>query len=472
MAGVFFFLPGCILMVNDEQPALFEPSESETAADRSPPPGTTRPAPRFNRPERLQGEMRSESLDQRLDADHPARVIWNLVEALDLTPLYERIRAVEGEAGRNATDPRVLFALWLFACTQSVGSARELDRLCREHRAYEWLRGGVPINYHLLADFRVKHQELLDQLLSETLAGLSLEGLVHLECVAQDGMRIRASAGTSSFDRQPKLEETLQQARAHVVKLRTEAEADPGASTRRQQKARERAAREKVERIEKALEHVKQVAEQREARKKGDGPAARASTTDPEARNMKMPDGGFRPAFNVQFATDTASGIITGVDVINQGTDAGQMKPMVDQIEERLGQPPAKMTTDGGFATVEDIEKTTAAGTTVFTPVKQAKQQIEAGKDPYAPRPGDSPIISDWRQRMGTEMARLIYKLRAQTAELTNARMRNQGLYQVNVRGLAKVKAVILWHVLAHNLLRAEVLRTAALRAELETAQA
>lgn len=452
-------------MIHDEQPALFAPADA-TTADQSPSQPTSRPTPRFNRPERLQGEMRCESLDQRLDPDHPARVIWHLVDRLDLSCLYERIRAVEGEAGRNPSDPRVLFALWLFACTQSVGSARKLETLCYEHRAFEWLRGGVAVNYHLLADFRVDNQELLDQLFTESLAGLLQEGLIDLACVAQDGMRLRASAGTSSFARQPKLEESLQQARAHVEKLRSEFETDSAGSTRRQRKARERAAREKVERLEKALDHVKQIAEQREARKKGDGAAARASTTDPEARNMKMPDSGFRPAVNVQFATDTKTGIITGVDVTNQGTDAGQMKPMVDQIEERLGQPPEKITADGGFATIEDIEKTTEAGTTVFTPIKQAKQQIEAGKDPYAPKPGDSQIIIEWRQRMGTTAAMLIYKLRAQTAELTNARMRNQGLYQVNVRGLAKVKTIMLWHALAQNLLRAEVLRaTAALRA-------
>jgi transposase len=454
-------------MIHDEQPALFTPTEAAAGDPTPTPAATARPAPRVNRPERTQGEMRCESLDQRLDPDHPARLVWKLVEGLDLSALYDRIRAVEGQAGRNPSDPRVLFALWLYACTQSVSSARALETLCFEHRAYEWLRGGVPVNYHMLADFRVDHYDLLDQLFTSSLAGLLQEGLIHLDCAAQDGMRVRASAGTSSFKREPKLEESLQQARDHVEKLRAEFEADANI-TARQKSARERGARERVERVEKALEHVKEIAQQRESRKKGDGAAARASTTDPEARNMKMPDSGFRPAYNVQFATDTESGIILGLDVINQGTDAGQMKPMVDQIEERLGQPPEKMTSDGGFSTLEDIEKTTQAGTTVFTPVKETKKQIEAGKDPYAPKAGDSPIIADWRQRMGTEMAKAIYKLRAQTAELTNARMRNQGMYQVNVRGLAKVKTFVLWYALAQNLLRGASLRVAALRAELE----
>jgi transposase len=451
-----------VTMSHEEQPVLFSETELAAAAGDAAPPNLPRPAPRYNRPERFQGEMRSESLDQRLDADHFARVIWKFVEAVDLSPLYDRIRAVEGAAGRNPSDPRVLFALWLYAYSQGVGSARQLEVLCHEHRAFEWLRGGVSVNYHLLADFRVDHQDLLEQLLTESLAGLVQEGLVDLQCAAQDGLRVRASAGTSSFARQPKLEESLQQARAHVEKLRAENENDVAGATQRQKKARERAAREKAERIAKALEHVQEIAKQREARKKGDGAASRASTTDPEARNMKMPDGGFRPAYNAQLATDTKSGIIIGVDVTNQGSDAGQMKPMVEQIETRLGQAPEQLTADGGFATIEDIEETTKAGTTVYTPIKQAKKQIAEGHDPYAAKPGDSATIADWRQRMGTDMAKLIYNQRAQTAELINARMRNQGLYQVKVRGLAKVKTVLLWYALVLNLVRAETLRAQA----------
>lgn len=213
--------------------------------------------------------------------------------------------------------------------------------------------------------------------------------------------------------------------------------------------------------MDQALEAVKQIAEQREKRKKGDGASARASTTDPEARNMKMGDGGFRPAYNVQMVTDAESGIILNMDVINEGSDAGQMKPMMDEIEEDLGQAPEKLLTDGGFSTIDDIEQTTQGGTTVYTPVKEEDKQKQAGKDPFAPKKGDSPIIAEWRKRMGTPAALELYKLRAPTAELPNARLRNQGVYQMNVRGLAKVKAALWWHVLALNLLRAETLRAA-----------
>lgn len=444
--------------MNDPQPMLFSiPETTPTAVP------TTRerpkPTPRLNKPERLQAEMRCESLDQRLDPDHTARVIWHLVQGLDLSSLYQKIDAVEGGAGRNASDPQVLFALWLYAATDSISSARELERLCFEHRAYEWLRGNVPVNYHMLADFRVQHGDLLKELQVESLAGLIAEGLVSLEVAAQDGMRVRASAGSSSFRRQPTLEEAQREAREHLDKLQRESETDTAGPTVRQQKARERAARERLERVNKAIEAAKHIAEQREKRKKGDGETARASTTDPDARNMKMGDSGFRPAFNVQMATDAESGIILNMDVINEGSDAGQMKPMMDDIKANVDQAPKILLTDGGFSTINDIEETTAGGTTVYTPVKEEAKQKKAGKDPFAPKPNDSPIISAWRQRMGTDAAKELYKLRAPTAELPNARLRNQGVYQMRVRGLAKVKAALWWHVLVLNLMRAEALR-------------
>jgi transposase len=449
-------------MTDKTHAGLFPESEPEalaTPAGASMPRSSVPPAPRINKPERCQVEMRCESLDQRLDADHTARVIWQLVQGLDLSVLYQRIEAVEGIAGRNASDPRVLFALWLYAAVDGVSSARELERLCAEHRAYEWLRGYVPVNYHLLADFRVQHGELLKQLQVDALAGLLREGLVSLACVAQDGMRVRASAGGSSFRRQPSLHKARQQARTHLEELERVAAADAAGQTMRQQKARERAARERLERVGKALAAVKHMAQQREKRKKGDGKTARASTTDPEARNMKMGDGGFRPAYNVQMATDAASGLILNMEVVNEGSDAGQMKPMMDEIQANLGQVPQNLLTDGGFSTIEDIEQTTQGGTTVYTPVKEEAKQKDAGKDPFAPKPKDSATIAEWRQRMGTDAAQQLYKLRAPTAELPNARLRNQGIYQMRVRSLAKVKAVLWWHVLALNLLRARVLR-------------
>lgn len=415
---------------------------------------------RINKPERFQGEMHMESLDQRLDTDHEARVVWSVVEGLDLSPLYQQIDAVEGVPGRNASDPRVLFALWLYAAVDGVGSARRLETLCHDHRAYEWLRGGVAVNYHMLADFRVQHGELLKQIQADSLAGMLAEGLISLETAAQDGMRIRAHAGSHSFRRLPTLEEAQRQAREHLEKIERESDEDPNMTTR-QKKAKERAARERDERVAKAIEAVKDIAQQRDKRKKGDGATARASTTDPDARRMKMGDGGFRPAFNMQMATDTASGIILGMEVVNEGSDAGQMKPMMDDIKDTLGAAPANVLGDGGFSTHDDIEATEQGGTTVYSPVREEEKQKKAGKDPFTAKPGDSPIIGAYRERMGTDAAKELYKLRASTAELSNARVRNQGVYQLPVRGLAKVKSALWWHVLAINLLRARVLRAA-----------
>jgi transposase len=445
-----------------EQPALFSAAELQAASPPSQPATlktAARPAARLNRPERLQGEYRAESLDERLDADHPVRAVWSYVESLDLSELLDSVKAVEGHVGRNATDCRVLFALLLWAAIDGVASAHEIDRLSRRDRAYEWLRGGVPLNYHMISDFRVEHPALLDRVLSESLACLMNEGLVQLQTTAQDGMKVRASAGLNSFRREPKLQEHLEKAQEHVRHLREQAD-DPNVG-QRHKKARERAAREKVERLQAALKNREQLAADREARKKGDGVKTRCSSTDPEARKMQMSDGGFRPAYNVQFATDADTKIIVAVDVVNQGNDAGQMQPLIEQIQERLDKVPDNHLADGGFSTKKDIEETTKLGTTVYVPVKEEEQQKAKGQNPFEPKKRDQPEVANWRERMGTPLAKEIYKLRGETAEWVNAGMRNRGMQQFVVRGLAKVKTVVLWSVLAHNFLRAEALRAA-----------
>jgi hypothetical protein len=228
----------------------------------------------------------------------------------------------------------------------------------------------------------------------------------------------------------------------------------------RQQAAKKRAAQERTERLKRALEEREQVAAQREARKKGSGVEARASSTDPEARRMKMGDGGTRPAYNVQFSTDTTALVITGVIVNNVGSDAGGMRPMIEQHVERYGQAPKEMLTDGGFSTLDDIEQVESNHSTlVYTPVKEEDKKRAKGLDPFAPCRGDSEIIQRWRQRMGTDAAKELYKERAASAELSNAHARNRGLRQFLVRGTAKVKTIALWFAVAHNLKRALTLR-------------
>jgi len=337
-----------------------------------------------------------------------------------------------------------------------VGSARELNRLCRQHVAYRWICGGVSMNYHTLSDFRTQHVELLDRLLTESAASLMAQGLVTLDRVAQDGMKVRASAGAASFRRQPTLEEALAEAEEQVARLREELEADPAASKTRQQAARKRAAEERAARIRAALDQLPKIAE---SKKPKDREKARASTTDADARVMKMGDGGFRPAFNVQLATTTDSQIITGVEVTNSGGDQGQMSPMVQQHQQRYGQVPDEALVDGGFAKKEDIEKVEQGGTTVYAPVQKSK---DPERDPHTPRDDDSPEVAGWRQRMATDEAKAIYRQRAATAECVNALARNRGLQRFLVRGLQKVKAIALWYALVHNVMRAVTLRAEA----------
>lgn len=440
---------------------LFDLNELGTI-DGAGPEVRTGAAPRLRRPERQQGEFRLVVLDRWLPADHQVRAVWEYVCQVDLGPLLARIQAVQGKPGRDATDPRILLCLWLYATLEGIGSARELDRLCTEHLAFMWICGGVTVNYHLLADFRVDHADVLDRLLTHSVAVLRREGLVDLECVAQDGMRVRASAGASSFRRRGKLEDYLHEAQVQVQRLQQELQHDPAAPQRQRQAAQQRAARERVERIEHALVELEKIEASREARKKGSGDQARASLTDPEARKMKMPDGGFRPAYNAQLATDTQSRIIVGVDMTNAVSDGGQMGPMLDEIKERHHQAPQAYLVDGGFTSRADISyAATQHQVIVYAPIKDEHKKLAAGQDPYAPQPRDSQAVQQWRQRMGTEEAQRLYRLRSATAEWTNAQARNRGLYRVTVRGLAKVKAVLLLYALVHNFVQGEALRAA-----------
>ncbi len=414
---------------------------------------------RFQRAERLQMEWRPLSLDQLLAEDHTARLVWAYVDSLDLTELYAKIRAVFGTTGRNPIDPKILLALWLMATIDGIGSARRLDRLCKEQIPYQWLLGGVSVNYHTLADFRVDHAEFLDGLLTQSVAVLLHQGLVELTRIAQDGMRVRAWAGSNSFRRKPTLDQCLEEAERHLEELKQEAEEDASAEDRRAKAAKERAAKEQRDRLKKALEERETLVPKMERRKKGSGEKARASMTDPEARKMKMGDGGFRPAYNVQFATTAETLVIVGADVTNAGTDGGQMQPMVAQIESRHGTRPRDYLADGGFVSLDDITTLEKLGIKTYLPIMEKDKKLAKGIDPFAPVKGDSEEVKTWRARMGTEAAQEIYRQRGVTAEFPNATCRNRNLKQLNVRGLVKAKAVTLWQALAHNFQRTLDLR-------------
>jgi transposase len=474
--------------------ALFEglpvPGDSAAALKRSTPKG----APRVQSAVRNQVELRACDLDSALPAEHQARAVWAFVQSLDLQALYAQIRAVEGSVGRAPIDPAILMSLWLYATLDGVGSARELDRLCDSCDAYRWLCGGVGVNHHTLGDFRVEHAQWLDSQLTRNVAALLSQGLVSMNRVAHDGMRVRAHAGAASFRRRETLEQLMQDAQAQVEALKQEVGDDPGAGTRRVRAARQRAASEREQRLERALEAMDEIDKSLSGKGKqrqADGTRAdttqdesdrtetpvdaqvageqsaedqpqeakrakkpkepRVSTTDCEARVMKMADGGFRPALNAQLAVDTGTLIITGVDLINSGSDMSQMLPMHEQHQDRYARVPEQWLADGGFAKHGHIEQLEARATKVFAPVVAPKDKQ---RDRYAPLPGDSQALSQWRERMGTDAAKLIYKERAASIECTNAHLRNRGLQRFNVRGLNKARAVLLWHALAHNLKR------------------
>jgi hypothetical protein len=311
------------------------------------------------------------------------------------------------------------------------------------------LCGGVSLNYHTLNDFRTGHEAAVDDLLTQMLAVLLRAGIVHIDRVSQDGTRVRASAGTASFRRRPRLEEHLKQARAHLQALKAQAD-DPASAQRRA--ARRRGAAGRQARLEQALQELTalEAAKAQQKSKPSQKQPPRASSTDPEARLMRMPDGGTRPAYNVQFATDTHSRAVVGVDVTQAGSDAGQDAPMRRSIQERTGSKVREQLTDGGYVSLEGIKQATAAGVTVYLPVPKPRKE---GVDPHKPKRGDAPAVAAWRVRMGTAEAKTIYKERAATSETVNAEVKSyRGLGQLTVRGRRKVRCVALWAGLAYNL--------------------
>jgi transposase len=424
--------------------------------EQAPPPAdaASRAAPRMREPRRDQIELRAVDIESLIGQDHPVRVIWTYVEGLDLSELENRIKARGDRPGHPATSPRLLLALWLYANSDGVGSARALERLCNNHDVYRWLCGGVSVNYHTLSDFRVGCADLLDRLLAEHLAALAKAGLVDLDTLAQDGVRIRANAGAASFRREATLERHLATAEAVVAELKREVEERPDASNQRIKAARERAARERSERVEAAkaaLDEIKQQRQEREE-KRGNGKKPkepRASTTDADARVMKMADGGFRPGYNVQVATAAGEQIVAAVEVRNTGSDRGLMRPMLERLRARNGRLPKQYLVDGGFGSAQDIEWAHAEGTDVNCPPTQSKH----GTDPYLPRRGDGAGVLAWRARMADEAGKSRYKLRS-ICECIHARWRNWNLRQFIVRGTEKVRAIVLGYALTNNILQ------------------
>jgi transposase len=423
-------------------------------------------AVRLRVPERRQMAMVVQCPDDLVPAQHAVRMVMALVETLDLSRFSESIKAREGVAGRDATDPRLLVGLWLYACIRGIGSARELARRCEESAAFRWLCGGVTVNHRLLSDFRGDHGAALDELFTQVIASLVDKELVSVSRVSQDGVRVRVSAGASSFRREERLQKLLAESKQHVEELRRQLESpeSSAALSSRQRAARQRAAKEKQQRLEQAIAQLPELKQKQAeaARKAGRGKRGqkirdtepRVSTSDAEARRMKMPNGGFNPACNVQLATDTESRAIVGVEVSHEGSDsAGLSQSMREQVEQRSGGKLEQHLLDGGYLRIQDIEHAHEQGVELFVPPKPARNLRRRGCE-LEPKPGDSEPVLAWKRRMASTEGKEIYRQRAATSETVNADLRSyRGLTQLTVRGLAKAKCVALWCALAYNVM-------------------
>jgi transposase len=331
-------LPGC---------GLGGRSEGEGEANREP--GLTGAKPRYEAINREQLCWRVVDVERLIGEEHPARAIWEFVGQLDLSGYSEEVRAVEGKAGRPAWEPRLLISLWVYAYSEGVGSARAIEQLCEWEPAYQWLTGATVVNAHTLSDFRVKHEQRLNGLFGQILGLLSADGLITLERVMQDGTKIRAKAAPDSFRRKERVEQALKQAAEQVEAVEAMSEEE---TSRRVAEARKRAARERQERLERALEEFEKLAEEGSGKNKEN---RRVSTSDPEARVMKQADGGFAPSYNVQINTDAKNGVIVAVGVVQAGNDFEQIEPGVDRVEQNLGKTPDQVVTDGGFVSRDNI---------------------------------------------------------------------------------------------------------------------
>ena len=471
--------------------------------------------PRLKAVDRTQMLLRTIEVERLIEEEHPARAVWEFVGRLDLSPYAERVRSVEGSAGRPAFDPRLLVSLWVYSYSRGVSSARAIERLCEYDPAYQWLTGMEGISAHTLSDFRVAHEKALRTLFIETLALLSSEGLITLERVMQDGTRVRACASSNGFRSKPRVEILLKQAREAVAELEAQSEEE---TSRQMQAARERAKRERQERLESALKEFDKL-------KANKSLVDRVSTSDPDARVMKQAEGGAAPSYNVQISTDAAHSVIVGIDVTQSGADYQQLTPAMERLEQTMQDSPEQVVVDGGYISNNNIVKMANQGIELIGPEPRGKSakanrkksyqyrdvspEYEASKFVYdaetktyvcpqgkrlrcearfeqrgsmhhrykaskqdcqtcpvksqccpRTRGGRSierieplPEIAEFRKKMQTDEAKAIYKTRAQVAEFPNLWIKAKfGLRQFRVRGVAKVRAESLWAAITYDI--------------------
>ena len=465
--------------------------------------------------DRAQLLFRTVDVERLIPDDHPARAIWEFVGRLDLNGYTEQVRSVAGGAGRPAFDPQLLVSLWVYSYSQAVSSAREIERRCEYHPAYQWLTGMQSIGAHTLSDFRSTHGEILSELFVQTLGLLSADGLITLERVMLDGTKVRANASGSGFRSKPRVEEFLKDAREAVEALEAQTEEE---SSRQMQAAQQRARRERAQRLESALKEYDKL-EAAKSRIK------RVSTTDPDARIMKQAEGGSAPSYNVQVSTDAAHGLIVDIDATQAGSDYQQLTPATERIEQSMQRAPEQMVVDGGYISSSNIAEMAKRDIDFVGPKSENKsaeanrrksykhhgvsEEYEASKfvfdgetntyvcpqgkrlrydakipshgsmryrykaskldcqtcpakDQCCPRTrhGRSidrrellPDTAAFREKMQTDEAKAIYKTRSQVAEFPNLWIKTKfGLRQFSVRGLAKVRTESQWLALTYDI--------------------
>lgn len=424
--------------------------------------------PRVLRPERCQARWDIVDLDSQLPPEHRARLVWAFVSGLELGELYDRIKARDEQAGRPASDPAVLLALWLYATLEGVGAARALARLCELHTAYRWLCGGVPVNHDMLSAFRRDSGAVLDRLLTRSLTSLIAEGLVKLEEISIDGTKTRAWAGRGSRARRQKLAHIETEVSKRVATLKSELEVDAGAAERRRQQRELRAAEERAARVQRAQQRLAALEQEKAERAKRQAKAEAAksppsvSLSDPEVRSMRMPDGSVQLAWNVQVGT--ANGFILAIEPTDRRQDGGLATATLDQVERRCGMLPERVLADGTAITQDDIEQLSqrAAELRVYSPPSPEREDVKAEtkRKRRWKRRREPEAVKEWRKRMDTEAGREVYRRRKLT-EHVHAKLKNRGFARMLLHGIAKVRNICLLHALAHNLLQACRLRAA-----------
>jgi transposase len=404
-------------------------------------------------------------LDSQLPDDHRARLVWGFVEGLDLSEFYDRIKARDAVAGRPATDPQVVLAVWLYATLEAIGSARAIDRLCRQHAAYRWLCGGAPINHDLLATFRREHAASLDRLLTQSVTGLIAEKLVSLKELAIDGTKVRACAGRGSMSKRKRLERIEKAVAERVAALKSELK-DPAEPERRRQRRALQATEERARRVERAQQKLAELAQEQAARAKTHAQEEAAkgepkvSVSDPEARSMRLADGAVAPAWNVQVAT--TNGFVMAIDPTDRRKDGGLAPGLVAKIAERCGRAPRRLLADTTAITREDIVKLAERypEMTVYSPPPPERADVTAEtlRKWRWIRRREPPAVRAWRARLASEDGQETYHRRKLT-ERAHGIIKNRGMSRFLVHSREKVRAVCLLQALALNLSWANTLR-------------